>query len=60
MKNINSFKGQSSKTIQYLYKLGWRASKSGCMHYLCDNNNKKVLTCYSWSDLLEQTEKLKR
>jgi len=57
---LNTIKGQTTQTIQDLYKIGWRASKSGCMHYLYDNNNKKVLTCYSWNDLLQQTEKLMR
>jgi hypothetical protein len=60
MNIIYSTKGQTTTTIQDLYKLGWRASTSGCMHYLYDNNNKKVLTCYSWINLLKETEKLMR
>jgi hypothetical protein len=60
MEIINTIKGQTTTTIQDLYKLSWRASRSGCMHYLYDNNNIKVLTCYSWGDLLKQTEKLMR
>lgn len=56
----HTLKGITSNTIQDLYKIGWRASTSGCMHYLYDNNGKKVLTAYSWKGLLIEAEKLMR
>jgi Tat protein secretion system quality control protein TatD with DNase activity len=57
---ISTVKGETTKTMQDLYKIGWRASTSGCMHYLYDSDNKKVLTAYSWKGLLLETEKLMR
>jgi hypothetical protein len=53
-------KGITSDTIENLYKIGWKASTSGCMHYLYDNNGKKVATAYSWKGLLYEAEKLMR
>ncbi len=57
---IYSTKGITSKTIQALYKVGWKASVSGCVHILKDESGKEVLTAYSWVSLLNKVESLMR
>jgi len=48
-------KGYTSKLIQNLYKNGYRASVSGCVHYLYDDKGNKVTTAFSWPGLLLNT-----
>lgn len=54
-KIYNSGRGYTSELIQSLYKNGYRATTSGIMQYLYDNEDRKVITAYSWIDLLKQT-----
>jgi len=54
-KIYHSGRGYTSELIKRLYDKGYRASTSGIMHYLSDNEGKKVLTAYTWIDLLKQT-----
>lgn len=54
-KIYNSGRGYTSELIKRLYDNGYRASTSGIMHYLYDNEGRKVLTAYTWIALLKQT-----
>lgn len=53
-------KGHTSKLIQNLMKSGYSVVKSGSVHTLKDNKNKKVLSAYSWEGLLYGVAKLMR
>jgi hypothetical protein len=48
-------KGYTSKLMQRLYECGYRATTSGAMHYLYDDNGCKVTEAYSWFVLLTNT-----
>jgi hypothetical protein len=50
-------KGYTSLLIQNLYDIGYRASTSGIMHYLNDNEGIKVCESYSWEGLLLEAAK---
>jgi len=48
-------KGFTSKLIKNLYSHGYRASTSGCLHFLYDDKGHKVTQAYSWEGLLLNT-----
>ncbi len=48
-------KGYTSKLMKRLYECGYRASLSGCIHTLYDDNGHKVTDGYSWQGLLKNT-----
>lgn len=54
----NENKGYTSKTMQYLYQCGYRATTSGIMHYLNDNEGNRIAQAYSWEGLLLETAKI--
>jgi len=53
-------KGYTSKLMERLYSMGYRATTAGIMHYLNDEKGHKVTTAYSWEGLLLQTAILMR
>lgn len=57
---IHSTKGTTTKTMQSLYKKGFRAILKGSVHILYDKENKKVCSAYSWIGLLNEVEKIMR
>ena len=51
-------KGWTSETMKYLYQCGYRATTSGIMHYLNDNEGKRIAAAHSWLYLLLETAKI--
>lgn len=52
-------KGLTSNNIKLLIKKGYRASKSGAVHYFYNPAGEKIITAFSWIELLREIEEIK-